>query len=615
MKKTLLLTFCMLWVSMLSFAGKFVLIPFTETNELVTLFSNKDLKIHYYCDNYVLATTENLTYAGTIILDDYAFENGRPYAIVHCFDDYKEDYLERNSNTAKTLYSGKDFLLMKYLADGFVPAKNDGMIMVRNTEASLSRSGNNYPVITEIDPAVQSLIDKVNTDSLMRKIQHLQDYGTRGYFKPQAYEAQEWLKAQFEAMGLDVELQSFSAAGNWLGTPDTSSANVIAVQLGSKYPDEYIICGAHYDSGPVRLCPSWNWDWNNCPGADDNASGTSGILEIARILSQYEFERSIIYCAFSCEEPGLYGSDAYALRCRQEDMNIVGYVNLDMIGYVAPENEVRINLCYSAVAKTFADYFINICDIYFPEIPVNKSVGKGADDWSFVINGYKAVDPSEFVFCQSAHSYDCNEDVIGVSVNSPVQVSGFTKASLASLATIAKYDVVMPPQPLEAYPPTNCVAQFESGRKIKIYWDEPTENTPEKYSIYREGVKISSKAKSPYTDVLYSNDFDLHCYKVTADYWGIESEPTNESCASVPNSIEELDSKIVIYPNPANSKLKITNYESCLGDIEIFDIYGRKVIPHTPSRTPQTVIDISHLSTGLYFVKISGETIGKFVKN
>jgi len=436
MKKQLLLTFSMLLVFLVSFAGKFVLIPLTETNNLETLFNNKKLKIHHYCDDYVLATTEKLTYAGALVLDDSAFENNRPYAIVYCFDSFTEDYLTRITNSAKILYFGKEFLIMKYLSDGFVPAKKDGMIMVRNIEAKFPKSGSDFPVITEIDPKVQSLIEKVSISSIMDKIQHLQDYGTRAYFKPQAFEAQEWIKSKFETMGLDVEVQYFSTAGNWMGAPDTSSANIIAIQRGTKYPNEYIVCGAHYDSDS-RL------SWDNCPGADDNASGTSGILEIARILSQYKFERSIIYCCFSAEEIGLYGSYAYATRCRAQSMNIVGYFNLDMIGYLEPGAEIKINFSAPNAPNDLANYCYYVSNTYFPKIPFTcNNYVSSSDHRSFINNGYFGITSIEYDYKKNP-SYHMPADTIGFGVNSTEQVEVFVKVNLACIATLAKYDYIV----------------------------------------------------------------------------------------------------------------------------------------------------------------------------
>jgi len=476
---------------------------------------------------------------------------------------------------------------------------------------SFAGTNDYYPKITTINPSVQVLVDMVNTDSLMAKIQHLQDYGTRAYFKPQAYEAQDWIKAKFEEMGLAVEIQYFSTAGNGFGTPDTSSGNVIAIQTGTKYPNEFIVLGGHYDSGPVMPYPL---NWDNCPGADDNASGTSGVLEAARILSQYEFERSIIYCCFSAEEIGLYGSNAYATRCRQQDMNIVGYINKDMIGYVAPGNEIQIQLAYPSVAKSFAEYCINVYGVYFPEIPVNWNIvnGAGGDFWSFHINGYKAVYPFEFVMCPSVHSYDGKEDIIGVSVNSPEQVSLFTKANVASVAVIAMYDQEMPPPSLT--PPTNCVAQNSFFRYIRVSWRAPTDHIPSGYCIYKDGIMIERVPATQliYTELIPVNDYDLHCYKVTADYWGKESEFSNESCASIPNSIIEYTQKVTIYPNPANDKIYIKS-QLMNHNVEIFDINGKLMISKRVDSNVAT-IDISNLTAGIYFIKISNEVVGKFIK-
>ncbi|MCL2313530.1 MAG: M28 family peptidase [Firmicutes bacterium] len=518
MKKQLWLTFSLLSVFFVAFAGKFVLIPLSETNNLGTLFNNKELKIHYYCDDYVLATTENLTYSGTLVLDDNAFENDRPYTIVHCFDTYKEDYLAKVSNSAEILYAGKEFLIMKFLSEGFVPAKNDGIFLVRNKEAKLPKTSRYYPVISRIDPSVQSLIEKINTDSLMTKIQHLQDYGTRGYFKPQAYDAQEWIKSKFETMGLDVELQYFSTAGNWMGTPDTSSANIIAIQRGTKYPNEYVVCGAHYDS--------YSYGWEKCPGADDNASGTSGILETARILSQYKFERSIIYCCFSAEEIGLYGSDAYASRCCNQELDIVGYLNMDGIGYLWEGEENRLVLIYNDLSKQLADFYTNICNIYFPEVNLvyHLLTGEpGSDYGSFHLHGYQAISSQEGTGLSSLYRpspyWHTPKDTIGLSVNSPCQVSMFTKALSANIATLAKM---------------------------------------------------------------------------------------------VPNNVTEVNHKVSFYPNPANDKLFIEG-EFIGQNIEIFDINGKLVARKTADANI-TRIEITHLTQGVYFVKISNIAVGKFVK-
>jgi hypothetical protein len=608
MKKNLLLTLCFLAISFICFADKFVLIPVNETHNLESLFENKDLKIHYYCDDYVLATSNNLNFEGIVILDEGAFVDVDSYAIVYCFENQKNEYSTRIFKSTEILYSGKNFFIMKLLSDGFVPAKNDGMVMVWDREARLSKSTFNFPVVTEIDPLIQSLNEKVNTDTLMAYVQHLQNYVTRAYFKPQAYEAQDWMKTKFEAWGLDVEIQNVSAAGNWWGLPATSSGNVIAIQTGTKYPDEYIVCGAHYDSFVFG-------NLDNAPGADDNATGTATVMEMARILSQYESERSIIYCAFSAEEVGLYGSAQYATRCNQQGMNILGYFNIDMSGYLQPGTNLRIDLIHPSSANPLADYLKNINDVYF-QVPITSRPnlsGGDSDHTSFNQKGYMGIWTFEDWEDCSPYIHGSN-DVIGPSVNNPEQVNIFTQVNLASIATLAVLieDTVLPPLPI--VPPINCTAAFFEDMRVEISWEAPIENTPDQYYIYRNSIKISESIELSYVD--HVSDYEEYCYFVTAVYDIEESEPSNEDCGSVPVGIREYSSNYKIYPNPARNELRITNYELQNGNIEIFDVNGRKQTTESKTQNAEgeIVLNISYLSPGIYFVKISNEVVGKFIK-
>ena len=75
---------------------------------------------------------------------------------------------------------------------------------------------------------------------------------------------------------------------------------------------------------------------------------------------------------------------------------------------------------------------------------------------------------------------------------------------------------------------------------------------------------------------------------------------------------------ITLVPNPTTGELTITNYELRITDIEIFDVYGRNLTPHTSHRLSHTTIDISHFPAGIYFVKITTETgiiTKKIIKN
>jgi hypothetical protein len=120
-------------------------------------------------------------------------------------------------------------------------------------------------------------------------------------------EARLFLTDQLTALGLSVRVQG-------------AYANVVADWPGTARPQEiYIVC-AHYDTTGK----------GEFPGGDDNASGTAGMLEAARVLTQYRFQSTLRFIAFNAEEEWMKGSAEY-VKALPPDANIVGVVNLDMI--------------------------------------------------------------------------------------------------------------------------------------------------------------------------------------------------------------------------------------------------------------------------------------------
>ncbi|MGQ9570861.1 MAG: M28 family peptidase [Thermodesulfovibrionales bacterium] len=120
------------------------------------------------------------------------------------------------------------------------------------------------------------------------------------------------------SIGCNVKRQSFKYMGN-------SYHNIIGELKGDK-DSEILIIGAHYDTVP------------GTPGADDNASGTAGLLELARLNSLKPSSKTIFFVAFTLEEPPLFktrhmGSYIYAKSLWKEKTKIEGMISLEMIGY------------------------------------------------------------------------------------------------------------------------------------------------------------------------------------------------------------------------------------------------------------------------------------------
>lgn len=425
MKRTLLLllVFC---ISSVMYADNFVMIKVKDQQNLQELFYKQDINIHYYNDNFVLATSKSMN-ENMILLDENSFESNEKYFIVYCNESDQSEYIIREKNNAEVLYNDANILIVKSLNANLKPAKNDGMVMITNKAAKLPKATRDFPVVETEDEKVRGFIDEVTVDNLITTVEYMQAYESRYYNSENAYAAADWIQAQFDEMlVLETEQFPFDYYGN------ECAPNVIAIQYGTKYPDEYVVCGSHLDSYSYS---------GMCPGADDNATGVASVIETARILSQYSFERSIIYCAFGAEEIGLVGSSAYADYCAEVGMNIVGYFNNDMNGYLNPGDEIHIDLIYPNSVAPIGDYYMNVANVYFPEMQVRHvdfPYGD-SDHTSFNQNGYMGIYPFEDYQNHSPYIHTGN-DLIGPSVNSFEMSQRYTQMNVACVATLAVLD-------------------------------------------------------------------------------------------------------------------------------------------------------------------------------
>ena len=287
----------------------------------------------------------------------------------------------------------------------------------------------NFPIINEKDLKVEEILNQVDVNNIENYVNSLTSFINRRCDGSHIYYVKDWLVSQYSSFGYnDIQLHDFDV---------NTAPNVLAVQIGKTKPDEIIICGAHYDSWVIAEEP-YDVDTLRSPGADDNATGVAGILETARILKNFEFERTIIYANWNAEEIGLIGSEEYAKQCRKDSLDIVAYFNLDMTGYVNPGNDIKINLLYTNCDSLLGRFVKQVSRTYFPEINITQAwLSHGDTDYSsFNRNGYQAISPSEDVNNLSPYIHSVN-DIVGVSVNSWEQTEVFTKLNLASVVLSA----------------------------------------------------------------------------------------------------------------------------------------------------------------------------------
>ena len=145
-----------------------------------------------------------------------------------------------------------------------------------------------------LDDILDSLVNEVNQDTIYSYVCSLQAYPYRVPGSAANEGARNWIYDKFVGYGYDsVYLDHFLYR-------TTDCYNVVACKPGTMFPEKQVIVGGHFDA----VLKS--------PGADDNGSGTAGVLELARLLKDMDLPVTVIFIAFDAEEAGLWGSDHYA---------------------------------------------------------------------------------------------------------------------------------------------------------------------------------------------------------------------------------------------------------------------------------------------------------------
>jgi Zn-dependent M28 family amino/carboxypeptidase len=173
-----------------------------------------------------------------------------------------------------------------------------------------------------IDKSIDSIASSVSRNNIEKWINDLASFHTRHSKSKYIDDVANWLKDELGKISqADINFHGYKEGGYKL-------KNIICQKTGS-LSDEVIVVCAHYDSRMEDL-----EDMNSrAPGADDNASGVAVILEVARLISHLNLEKTIQLVFFSGEEQGLWGSKHYAKHLKDNNVALHRLINLDMVGF------------------------------------------------------------------------------------------------------------------------------------------------------------------------------------------------------------------------------------------------------------------------------------------
>ncbi|MFH1367847.1 MAG: M28 family peptidase [Elusimicrobiota bacterium] len=174
------------------------------------------------------------------------------------------------------------------------------------------------------EPELREL--KQNLLKTVKALSH--DIGERNvYDNPKLEAARKYIAGEFRRCGYTPAEQTYRLNTEFTHINMIDCANIAAELKGSRKPEEIIIIGAHYDT------------LYGTPGADDNASGVAGLLELARLASKAgPYSKTVRFVAFANEEPPFFktpnmGSTVYAKQLKKDKANVKAMICLEMIGY------------------------------------------------------------------------------------------------------------------------------------------------------------------------------------------------------------------------------------------------------------------------------------------
>jgi hypothetical protein len=263
----------------------------------------------------------------------------------------------------------------------------DAIVLPRPTKVSIAEV-----VPPAADPAIQALLAQVSETRIRDLIADLSGVQaaviggspvtipTRYSFSGSIANAEAYVRQHYAGMGLATRTLPWTY-GSYSGY------NITADIPGLVHPERIWLVGGHLDS--TSTAP-----YSSAPGADDNASGTAAALALAEIVYNQHFGDTIRFVHFTGEEQGMWGSKVYTHDLQLSGAQVMGYVNLDMIGWDGDgDRTVEVHSGTGAASIALANTFVSANERYGQGLRLElkqSTASRFSDHSSFWDYGYSS---------------------------------------------------------------------------------------------------------------------------------------------------------------------------------------------------------------------------------
>jgi leucyl aminopeptidase len=329
---------------------------------------------------------------------------------------------------------------------------------------------------------VNALMAEMAEPNIRDTISSLSNFFTRYYTSSTGVDGANWIRNTWASLATgrtDVDVSLFTH-------PNWAQPSVVMTITGTLLPNEVVVIGGHLDS--------INGSTGRAPGSDDDASGIASITEVIRaaMVKGYRPARTVKFIGYAAEEVGLRGSQEIAAWHRNNNVNVVGVLQLDMTNYRGSSVDVGLMTDFTNAAQ----------NTFVTNLLATSACGYGCSDHASWFNqGYATSMPFESLMNQHNPTIHTSNDTLAQSAGMATHALKFSKLGAAFMAELAKGSI--PGGPPDTTPPMAAISSPAGGATVTgvttISADASDNVSVSRVEFWVDGVLKGTDSSAPYS--------------------------------------------------------------------------------------------------------------------